>query len=89
MPYMKNGKRDYKTEYSKYHSRTTQKKNRAQRNSARRTLSNEGLVSKGDGKDVAHKRAISKGGTNQRGNLSVSSKKSNRSFSRTKTGKMK
>jgi 5-methylcytosine-specific restriction endonuclease McrA len=49
----------------------------------------EGKVSKGDGKDVDHKKPLSKGGGNKRSNLRVTSKTANRSFSRTKTGKMK
>jgi len=49
----------------------------------------EGKVSKGDGKDVYHKKPLSKGGGNSRSNLRVTSKSNNRSFSRTKTGKMK
>jgi len=79
MPFMKNGKRDYKREYEKYHSKTAQKKNRAKRNAARATLAKTGAVKKGDGKDVAHKRSLMKGGTNARSNLTVQSKSKNRS----------
>lgn len=45
---------------------------------ARRKLEREGKVRKGDGKDVAHKRPLSKGGSNARSNLTVSSPKKNR-----------
>ena len=48
-----------------------------------------GKVSKGDGKEVNHKKPLSKGGGNKRSNLNVTSKANNRSFARTKTGKMK
>lgn len=89
MPYMTNGKRDYKKEYKKYHSRDEQKKNRAARNGARATLASEGKVHKGDGKDVDHKRALSKGGSNNRSNLRVVSASKNRSYARTKKGAMK
>ena len=49
----------------------------------------EGKVSKGDGKDVDHKNPLSKGGGTSRSNLRVTSKSANRSFARTKAGKMK
>lgn len=89
MPYMRDGKRDYKREYEEYHSDDKQKKRRAKRNSARRELEKEGVVRKGDGKDVNHKKPLSKGGGNSRSNLEVTSKSKNRSFARTKNGKMK
>lgn len=89
MPYMRNGKRDYKTQYEKYDGKESVKKDRAKRNGARRQLEAEGKVSKGDGKDVDHKKPLSKGGGNGRSNLRAISKRSNRSFARTKSGKMK
>lgn len=55
MPYTTDGKRDYKKEYDKYHSRDEQKTNRASRNTARRQAAAAGTVKKGDGKDVDHK----------------------------------
>lgn len=81
MPYMKNGKRDYKREYEKYHSKPSQRKNRSKRVLARRIMEKEGKVHKGDGKDVSHKKALIKGGSNKRSNLTVSSKSKNRSHS--------
>lgn len=89
MPYMKNGKRDYKTQYEKYDGKDSVKKDRAKRNNARRQLEAEGKVSKGDGKDVDHKKPLSKGGSNGRSNLRAVSKSSNRSFARKKNGAMK
>lgn len=89
MPYMKNGKRDYKTEYEKYHGTSTQKKNRAARNKGRSMMVQAGKAKKGDGKDVGHVKAISKGGLSQMYNLQMQSKAKNRSFSKTKTSKMK
>jgi len=80
--------RDYKAE-QKYDSKPEVKKRRAKRNAARRTLMREGLVRKGDGKDVDHKKALSKGGSNSRSNLRVMAASKNRSYARTKTGKMK
>lgn len=89
MPYMKNGKRDYDREYNKYHKSATQKKRRAERNSARAKLAKEGRVHKGDGKDVDHKKPLSKGGSNKRSNLRVQSKHANRSYRRTSKSKVK
>lgn len=81
--------RNYKKEYANYQGRPEQIKNRAKRNKARRGLEKEGRVHKGDGKDVDHKRPISKGGGNSKSNLRVQSKSANRSFPRTKSGRMK
>jgi len=81
--------RNYRTEYDNYHSKPKQKKNRAQRNAARATMAKAGKVSKGDGKDVTHKKPIAKGGTNKRSNLGVASKSKNRSFPRTSKARMK
>lgn len=88
MPYMKNGKRDYQRQYEAYDGKDSVKKDRAARNAARRQMEVEGKVKKGDGKDVNHKKPISKGGTNKKSNLEVVPKSKNRSFKRTKTGKM-
>ena len=60
MPY----ERDYKKEYANYDGTEVVKKKRAQRNKARRMLEREGVVQKGDGKDVDHKTPLSKGGHN-------------------------
>jgi hypothetical protein len=81
--------RDYRAEYDKYQGTPEQKKNRAVRNAARREAERDGLVRKGDGKDVDHKKPLSKGGDNSKGNLRVTSKSDNRSFPRTSTGALK
>ena len=49
----------------------------------------QGLVKKGDGKDVDHKTPISKGGGNSPRNLRVVSAAENRSFSRNRDGSLK
>jgi hypothetical protein len=74
-------KRDYGREYRKYHGTPEQKKNRAMRNSARRKMVKAGKAHKGDGMDVAHKKALDKGGKNSDG-LRVESRSKNRSFRR-------
>ena len=81
-------RRNYRKEYDNYHSKPEQKKNRAKRNAARSEMEREGKVKKGDGKDVAHKKPLAKGGSNKRSNLKVASKSKNRSFPRTKKARM-
>lgn len=81
MPYV-NKKRPYKKEYAEYQGTEEQKKNRAKRNAARRAMEKVGRVKKGDGKDVDHKKPISKGGSNAKSNLKVKTASKNRSFSR-------
>ena len=86
---MKNGRRDYAREVALYTSKPAVKKKRAAQNAARATAMKEGLVHKGDGKDVDHKRPLSKGGTNTRSNLRVVNASTNRSFSRNADGSLK
>lgn len=89
MPYMKNGKRDYKTEVAKYTSRPEVVKKRVEQNRARKEMQDAGLVKKGDGKDVDHRVPLSKGGSGSRSNLRVVPASENRSFSRNKDGSLK
>lgn len=90
MPFQKNGKRDYKRELAWEHKKKPERvKERAARNSARKTTADQGLVRKGDGKDVDHKTPLSKGGGNSKGNLRVVSASENRSFSRNPDGSLK
>jgi len=88
MPYMTNGKRDYKKQQA-YDGKPSVVKDRAKRNAARRELEKEGRVSKGDGKDVDHKKPLSKGGSNSKSNLRVRTSSANKSFARKKNGTMK
>lgn len=84
MPY----KRDYQKE-NEYKSKPDQIKKRVMRNKARRELMREGLVQKGDGKHVDHKKPLSKGGSNARSNLRVRSASANSSYPRNSDGSMK
>lgn len=79
--------RDYKREYEVSHSSDKAKKKRAENNAARRKMEKAGKVSKGDGKDVAHKN--NRTSDNSMSNLSVQSPSKNRSFSRDKNAKRK
>ena len=81
MPYV-NKPRPYKKEYEQYDGTPAVKKKRAARNKARAIMEKAGLVHKGDGKDVDHKQALSKGGKSVRGNLRVKSASANRSYAR-------
>jgi hypothetical protein len=81
--------RDYRSEYLNYQGSEEQKKNRAERNAARAALEKKGVVRKGDGKDVDHRRPIVKGGTNAPSNLRAVPASQNRSFARTKNAGMK
>lgn len=89
MPYMTNGRRDYKKEVAKYTSKPEVKKKRAEQNAARREMMKQGKVQKGDGKDVDHKVPLSKGGTNNPSNLRVVPASENQSFSRNKDSSLK
>jgi hypothetical protein len=82
-PFNKSTGRDYKKEYAQYQGTREQKLNRADRNGARRELTREGVVKKGDGKDVDHKKPMRDGGTNDRKNLRALPKSRNRGFART------
>jgi hypothetical protein len=81
--------RNYKQEYANYDGTEAVKKKRAQRNKARRMLEREGVVHKGDGKDVDHKKPLSKGGTTVMSNLKAKPASANRSFPRKSDGSMK
>jgi hypothetical protein len=70
--------RDYKREYALFHGKPEQIKRRAQRNKSRRLLAKQGLVSKGDGKDVHH--ADNNTGNFNRSNLRVIPRSKNRSM---------
>jgi len=86
---MKNGKRDYKRENLLYNSKPEQKKNRAARNGARRQMAAKLGESAIKGKDIGHKQALSKGGSNKPSNWKVQSVKANRSYARKKDGSMR
>ena len=70
-----------KAEYDKaYESTPEQKKKRAMRNQARREAIKDGKVTKGDGKDIDHKKMLDSGGTNNKSNLRVVDETTNRGW---------
>ena len=84
MPYTKSP-RPYKQEYKKQVARG-EHDNRMERQRARRKLDAEGVDR--TGKDVAHVKALSKGGSNKDG-VRLESPSKNRSFKRKPSGAMK
>jgi hypothetical protein len=77
--------RNYKQEYKTQEARG-EHENRMERQRVRRKLDAEGVPRKG--KDVAHKIALTKGGSNATG-IRLESPKKNRSFKRNSDGSMK
>lgn len=71
-------KRDYAKEYRDYHAKPEQIANRSARNQARRTMEKEVGKAALKGKDVDHKKPLSRGGSNARSNLQVLSVRENR-----------
>lgn len=84
MPYV-NKPRPYKKEYKQQVERG-EHENRMERQRARRAYDKKGISRAG--KDVAHVKALSKGGTNRDGTRLESPHK-NRSFARKSSGAMK
>jgi len=80
-----NKPRPYKKEYQQEKVRG-EHENRMERQRARRKLDKEGVARKG--KDVAHVKALSKGGSNADG-VRLESPHKNRSFKRKSDGSMK
>lgn len=89
MPWMTNGKRDYKKEYAKYQGTAEQRAARSKRTTLRNEANAKGITHKGDGKDLDHRKPLSKGGSNTLSNARVASKGDNRSFSRNSDGSLK
>jgi hypothetical protein len=61
-----------------YNSTPKAKKERAARNKARNQAIKKGKVSKGDGKDIDHKKPLRNGGSKEESNTRVRSKTANR-----------
>lgn len=86
MPSSPGYKRNYKQEYATEDKE--RRKQRSLRNQARQHMIDKGKAKVGDGKDVGHKRALSRGGSNSLANLAMQSPGANRSFSRKSSGAM-
>lgn len=80
MPSNKKYVRNYKEEYRQSGQSSPKAiKQRAARVKARRAAIKAGKVTKGDPRDVGHKKALSKGGSKAISNTTVQSRASNRS----------
>ena len=88
MPSSPNYVRDYSQEWKTAKKRGEHKDNAA-RHKLRRKAVKLGMVKPNDGKDIDHKRPLSKGGANTISNARVTTKSENRSFPRNKDGSMK
>jgi hypothetical protein len=93
MPYV-NKPRPYKKEYAQQKARG-ELDERMERQRARRKIDktgvdkdNDGKADRREGKDVAHIKALSKGGSNKDG-VKIQSARKNRSFKRNPDGSMK
>jgi hypothetical protein len=93
MPYV-NKPRPYKKEYKQQKARG-EHANRMERQRARnkmdangRDANGNGKADKREGKDIAHKKPLSKGGKNKDG-VTIQSKSKNRSFKRNSDGSVK
>lgn len=74
MPYMTNGKRDYKKERAQEKKNGDKRgKERAMRNKARR----EAGLKVGDPREADHKKPLAEGGSNKKSNVQVISRKAN------------
>ncbi len=68
-----------------YNARPAETAKRVMNNAARAAAIKQGRAKVGDGKDIAHVKALSNGGTNAPGNLKVQSRAKNRGW-RTSSG---
>lgn len=76
-----------KAAYDKaYNAKPDQVNKREMRNAARASLMRDGKVTKGDGKDVDHKKPLKNGGSNTQSNLTVKSQTENRGWRKGKSG---
>ena len=74
MPFMTNGRRDYKKELNWEKTEKPKRvKDRAKRNAARREMG----LNVGDSRQVDHKRPLNRGGSNKKSNLRIVSAKTN------------
>lgn len=74
--------RDYKRENEVTKSKPKNIAKRVKRNKARRKAIRAGLVRVGDGKELDHIQPISKGGSNKKSNIRITTKSQNSSFDR-------
>tara|TARA_R110000823_G_scaffold247454_1_gene371204 strand:+ start:519 stop:806 length:288 start_codon:yes stop_codon:yes gene_type:complete len=74
--------RDYERENKVTKSKPKNIKKRVERNKVRTQAIKDGIVAKGDGKELDHIKPISKGGSSKKSNIRVTTKSENSSFDR-------
>lgn len=89
MPYMTNGKRDYKRQGALVDGKPDAIAHRAANVKQNRELAKKGIGRKGDGLDASHKVAHSKGGSALPANTKLEPASTNRSFARTASSAIK
>lgn len=77
MPKSSAAKLKYMAEYQKKPENVDK---RVERNKARREALREGVVQKGDGKEIDHKQMLDRGGSNEKSNRRVVSAPENRAW---------
>jgi hypothetical protein len=87
--YVRDLKQEYKTAKARGENGTGHNSDSAKRHRLRRKAIKLGLVKTNDGKDVDHKKPLSKGGSNTLKNARVRSPSANRGFPRNPDGSMK
>lgn len=75
-------KEQYRAHYREYQGTKEQKENRAARGRARYAMEKKHGKAALEGKDVGHKKPLSRGGSNAASNLSVQSVSANRGWKR-------
>lgn len=88
MPSQPGYKRDYKQERKTRLAKEGNTPN-IERKQARRDMEKKGLAKPFDGKDVDHKKPISKGGVTTPGNIRMKTAEANRSYARNPDGSIK
>lgn len=89
MPFMTNGKRDYKKEDAWDKKHAGRGEQRAERNKARREAVRDGVISKHSKLQIDHIKPLSKGGSNSKANTRPLSAHANESYHRNKDGSIK
>ena len=87
--YVRDYKQEYKTAKARGEDGTGHESGEAKHMRFRRAAIKKGMVKKGDGKDVDHRKPVSKGGTNSLSNARVETEHDNRSFPRNPDGSLK
>jgi 5-methylcytosine-specific restriction endonuclease McrA len=89
MPYMTNGKRDYKKEDAWDKAHKGRAKERAERMQARRAEVKAGVITKHSKLQIDHIKPLSKGGSNAKSNWRAIPAHQNESYKRNKNGSIK